>query len=170
MNRRQGERGFTLVELIVVIIVIAILAALAIPNFTSSAQDAKVSTLAGDLAVVRNAISLYYHQHDSTYPGAKKTDGSGSAVGAADLPAAFEDQLTLYTDADGKTNETVDPAFPYGPYLVKGIPTNPVVGNADVHCVNTGGVPAYDSDQTEGWIYDYVSGQIISNDPTHGGL
>ena len=164
MNRRHEQRGFTLVELIIVIIVIAILAALAIPNFTVSAQDAKVSTLSGDLAVMRNAISLYYHQHNGTWPG-QKDEATGAAVAAAaDAKDAFIAQLTQYSDADGKTSTDVDASYPYGPYLVKGLPANPIVGSADVRAVDVVGPPTYDSNnQDEGWVYAYKSGRIIAN-------
>jgi hypothetical protein len=81
--------------------------------------DAKVNTLKTNLSTVRNAIELYYHQHDQVYPGAVKTDGTGTATVAGDLPAAFVDQLTKYTQLDGEANgdSTALTAPIYGPYL-----------------------------------------------------
>ena len=35
LNRRPGEEGFSLIELVVVVAVLAVLAAVAIPNFTA---------------------------------------------------------------------------------------------------------------------------------------
>ncbi|KZR62075.1 prepilin-type N-terminal cleavage/methylation domain-containing protein [Prochlorococcus sp. MIT 1303] len=44
LNRRPGEEGFSLIELVVVVAVLAILAAVAIPNFTSLSDDARLNS------------------------------------------------------------------------------------------------------------------------------
>ncbi len=164
----KNRGGFTLVELIIVIIIIGILAALAIPQFVTSTQDAQEATLSGDLAVLRNAINLYYHQHNSTYPGAVKVDGSGSGTAAGDNPAAFINQLSQYTDVDGKTSATLDRAnFPFGPYLMRSIPDNPLAvsgADADNASVTTDNVAlTADADPTTGWKFSKNTGEIIAN-------
>jgi type II secretory pathway pseudopilin PulG len=74
--------------MLIVIIILGILAMVIIPQISVSTGDAKVNTLKTNLSTVRNAIELYYHQHDQVYPGAVKTDGTGTATVAGDLPAA----------------------------------------------------------------------------------
>jgi general secretion pathway protein G len=54
-----GERGFTLIELVIVMAVIGLLAAIAIPSFVRSVQKAKEAVLLEDLHVMRNAIDSY---------------------------------------------------------------------------------------------------------------
>ncbi len=44
LNRRPGEKGFSLIELVVVVAVLAILAAVAIPQFSTLSDDARLNT------------------------------------------------------------------------------------------------------------------------------
>ncbi|MGF1615108.1 MAG: type IV pilin protein, partial [Gammaproteobacteria bacterium] len=61
--RKRDACGFTLVELLIVVVILAILAAVAVPQFTRSTDDAKLSALDSTLSRMRSAIDLYYQQH-----------------------------------------------------------------------------------------------------------
>ena len=132
---RHHQAGFTLVEMLIVIILLGILAAIVIPQVTVTTEDAKRSALKTNLTTMRNAIELYYVQHDNAYPGQKDIAGGvpGSAAAAA---TAFVQQLTRYTAADGTVSNTKDATHKYGPYLKNGeLPTNPYTNNLnDVTC------------------------------------
>lgn len=54
-----GERGFTLLELLIVMVIIATLAAVAIPMYLRNVQAAKEAVLREDLRVMRTAINSY---------------------------------------------------------------------------------------------------------------
>lgn len=70
MKRLQfaQQRGFTLVELIVVIAVLAVITAIVAPQLFDKADDAKAKAAAIQIEKVGNAISLYKLEVGS-YPG-----------------------------------------------------------------------------------------------------
>ena len=55
----RRERGFTLIELMVVMAVIAILASIAIPSFINAVKHAREAVLREDLHTMRQAIDSY---------------------------------------------------------------------------------------------------------------
>jgi len=58
-RRAAGERGFTLVELIIVMAVIGILLTIAIPAYLQAIKKAKEAVLKEDLHTIRTAIDQY---------------------------------------------------------------------------------------------------------------
>ena len=167
----KNNNGFTLVELLIVLIILAVLAAIVVPQFGSSTEDARVSTVKTDLAALRNVIELYYHQHDNRYPGTyRETDGS-TATSAANCPAAFVAQLTQYTDRTGKTSGTRTGTFQYGPYVkAQSLPANPfLTANADgIECDVTEDdiTAAITADGDPGWKFYTIIGRFVANDNT----
>ncbi len=59
--RRSGtrQRGFTLVELMVVMLIISILLAIAVPSYISAIRSAREAALRQDLHTMRDAIEQY---------------------------------------------------------------------------------------------------------------
>ena len=63
----DGERGFTLVELMVVIVIIGLLATIVVINVLPSGDQARVTKAKSDISTIEGALQLYQLQI-GTYP------------------------------------------------------------------------------------------------------
>ena len=104
----KAEKGFTLVEILIVVVILGILAAIVIPQFTSASVDAKESALVSDIQAMRSQIELYKIHHNDAQPGSQGPD--------------FVTAMTSKTNQDGVIG--VGPTFKCGPYM-REIPVNP---------------------------------------------
>jgi general secretion pathway protein G len=66
-----AQRGFTLIELMVVLVIIGVLAALVVPNVLDRADDARVTAARTDIANLMQALKLY-KLDNQRYPTAEQ--------------------------------------------------------------------------------------------------
>jgi type II secretion system protein G len=65
----KEQKGFTLLELLIVIVIIGILALLIIPNITSAPKKARDTQRKTDITTIRKGLEEYY-VNNNTYPAA----------------------------------------------------------------------------------------------------
>ena len=68
---RSAQRGFTLIELMVVLVIIGVLAALIVPNVLERADDARVTAARTDITNIMQALKLY-RLDNQRYPTAEQ--------------------------------------------------------------------------------------------------
>jgi len=69
----MNNKGFTLVELLIVISILGILVAAIAPRYVSFTQDAKNAATQANLSALRGALTLYAGNSDGGYPSTAAT-------------------------------------------------------------------------------------------------
>ena len=140
--RHSRRQAFSLIEVLMVVATLAIIAGVVLPQVGSALDDAKHSAMLSHLHEMSNAIQRYRIDHDGMPP---------DLLSARGLP-----QLTSKTNIDGDTGTGAE--YSYGPYMVDGIPENPLNKSRSVFRVNT--APPSNLQSRVGWAYHPDTGQI----------
>lgn len=67
----SGQRGFTLIEIMVVVIIIGILAAIVAPNVIGRVDDAQITKAKAEISNIENALK-FYRLDNFTYPSTEQ--------------------------------------------------------------------------------------------------
>jgi type IV pilus assembly protein PilA len=129
LNKKKNQKGFTLVELLIVIAIIGILAAIAIPQFSTYRAKAFIAATKSDAKNAYTALQAYVSENPSVTPPPASVTGpnnltdpygasrvskdvtitiAGTAAGVATVTAGHGGLTGSYIfNADGSTADTL---------------------------------------------------------------
>jgi general secretion pathway protein G len=108
-RRRSSQKGFTLIELIIVVTIIGILAGLAVVNVRFAQRKAREAALMDNLATMRKAIDNFYadKQHypsdlNELVPNYMRTIPKDPMTKQADWQLVMDDPMSAGTGDNGE--------------------------------------------------------------------
>lgn len=138
VSRFSNNKGFTLIELVIIIVVLGILSAIAIPKYQDMSSQAKEASARSSLSAIRSGITIYYANQAVT-------------TGTAAWPTLV--QL-------GTVGTVMAQAIPRNPYQsTSNAPDSIVTGVTKGTTVGTRGGWAYLASTGEVWPNTNVAGE-----------
>ncbi len=127
MNMQKVQKGFTLIELMIVVAIIGILAAIAIPQYQNYVENAKLSAAASTIASMETAMANDY-QTNGAFPDAAQLTTEGTNVpivnnGVVTVTGGTTGVITYTFNAKLSGNDTANPVLIFTATPVAGAST-----------------------------------------------
>lgn len=144
----KKQKGFTLVELMIVVAIIGILAAIAIPKFADMLEKSRDGATKGNISAIKSAVSIYYGDQQGAWPSDLENNGATN-------PLTF---LPKYIAAIPPVKSTGANTSNSSTNIGKGPGKNSAfakyIGYGTFAAITTTG---------DGWVYDNAAGSVWVN-------
>lgn len=94
----RAQRGFTLVEIMIVVVILAIITSIAVSSFSGSADDSRRARARADISSLNDAVQRYY-QLGFTYTG---VGTAAEIAGREGINLTDDYAFEVDVDADGQ--------------------------------------------------------------------
>ena len=128
VNKKQN-RGFTLVELMIVVAVVSVLAMIAYPAYTDSAKKARRADAKGALMGCAQAMERHYTENSSY-------EGAGASGGDTGAPTIYPTEAPI--DGNQKFYDLTIVAATATTYTLQAAPKNGQAGDGNLQITHTG--------------------------------
>ena len=175
LTARPKRKNTTLTEYVLVALTMGTLGVMAVPQREPSGgplEGAAVSYQAQDALTELRAAVIAYMQDHGVFPGYTPGRRLQQLLGGISM-LDLRGQLRGWSDERGYSTYVWTPRYRYGPYLLYGMPTNPLNGLDTVMMIpDSVDFPSAPNGET-GWIYKPENGEVRLNSsgfvPGHGG-
>jgi len=145
MKRR--EKGFSLIELLIVVAIILIIAAIAIPNLLRSRMAANEASAVGSIRTINTAEITYYSTWGIGFAAALTNLGGAAGCTASSTTACLIDPVLSAGTKSGYTFAAVGNGTGSTGYEVNGTPSSASTGTRSF-CSDQSGVIRYRTNGT----------------------
>jgi prepilin-type N-terminal cleavage/methylation domain-containing protein len=153
---KKKQKGFSLIELLIVVAIILIIAAIAIPNLLRSRMAANEASAVGSLRTINTACVTYSSTYPSVgYPGTLVALGPGGANGTSANADLVDSVLAAGTKSGYAFTFTAGAGTPSNGYSV----------NANAVAQGTSGTRGFFTDQSGVIRYAAGAGAVSTDSP-----